>query len=250
LVPAWRIVCSWGVIALLGLVTAASRPAAVWGAPAADAATAVVVVDSPVAGSSVGGRGVLQGWAADPGSVSGSGVDRVEVYLDGERAGGTPLGSAAYGSPRADVARNLGAGRFVPSGFALPVALPPGPHTLYVYAHASDQPGDVGWSTPTTLALLVGTAGPLPNAGPSASALPPAHCLGIPAPFGVYGLETPQSYGAIYPTDVPFVFGNPAFWATYGAPAAPAYVDFTSGTVLPNAYFYQPRPARGIPIAC
>ena len=193
---------------------------------------------------------MLQGWAADPGQGAGAASTASRYYLDGERGSGTPLGSAAYGSPRPDVARNLGAGRFVPSGYALPLALPPGPHTLYVYAHASDQPADVGWSAPTALALLVGTAGPLPNAGPSASALPPAHCLGIPAPFGVYGLETPQSYGAIYPTDVPFVFGNPAFWATYGAPAAPAYVDFTNGTVLPNAYFYQPRPARGIPIAC
>jgi hypothetical protein len=235
---------------MLGLVTAASRPPAAQAAPAADATTAIVVVDTPAAGSSVDGRGVLRGWAADPAGASGSGVDRVEVYLDGERAGGNPLGSAAYGSPRPDVARNLGAGRFVQSGYALPLTLPPGPHTLYVYAHSSDQPGDAGWSAPTTLALLVGPAGPLANAVPSAPALPPAHCLGIPAPFGIYGLETPQSYGAIYPTDVPFVFGNPAFWATYGSPGAPAYVDFTSGTVLPNAYFYQPRPARGIPIAC
>src|SRR3954453_22541359 len=68
LAPAWRIVSSCGVIALLGLVTATSRPATAWSAPTADAATPLVVVDNPAAGSSVSGRGVLQGWAADPGS--------------------------------------------------------------------------------------------------------------------------------------------------------------------------------------
>ena len=73
----------------------------------------------------------------------------------------------------------------------------------------------------------------------------------MPTPFGPFGgLETPQSYGAIYPPDVPLVFGDPMFWLTYGNPNWPAYIDLQSGTVYTNSYFYQPRPARGIPIAC
>ena len=239
-----------GMVLGLGWGLGASFPGTVYGAPLGGADTVLVVVDSPPAGSSVGASGVLRGWAADPAVARGSGVDRVEAYLDGDRSSGVYLGTAAYGSPRPDVARNLGAARLGASGFALPLTLPPGPHTIYVYAHTAGQPSDAGWSDPTTVAVLVGAAGPRLAAGTAGPSLPPAHCIGIPAPFGVYGLETPQSYGAIYPTDVPFVFGDPAFWATYGAPGAPAYIDFGSGTVYPNAYFYQPRPARGIPIAC
>ncbi len=235
--------------------TLASMLAAGWSgrasaAPDGDAGTMVVVVDAPPAGSTVGAAGVVRGWAADPADPSGSGIDRVDVYLDGDRGSGTYLGAAAYGSPRPDVARNLGGARFAASGFALPVALPPGPHTLYVYAHDAGQPPDAGWSDPKTLTLLVGQGAPPVAAGGAAPSPPAAPCLGVPAPFGYYGLVTPQSYGAIYPTDVPLVFGDPAFWASYGSPGAPAYVDFGSGTVYPNAYFYQPRPARGIPIAC
>ena len=237
------------IVLMMGL---GLRVAPAAGAPLHDAQTVLVAVDNPAAGSNVGGSVVLRGWAADPASPRGTGVDRVDVYLNGEAGdGGTYLGAADYGLPRPDVARHLGAPRFGASGFALPLALPPGPHTLYVYAHASEGTADTGWSTPTTLALLVGAGSPRT---PS-PALPPPLCRGIPAPygggpFGAYPLETPQSYGAIYPTDVPFVFGNPAFWLTYGNPGAPAYIDFREGTVLPNSYFYQPRPARGIPVAC
>jgi hypothetical protein len=234
----------------LGCVLGARFPGAAYGAPLGDDSTVLVVVDSPPAGSSVGASGVVRGWAADPAAAGGSGVDRVEAYLDGDRSSGAYLGTAAYGSPRPDVARTLRAARFGASGFTLPLTLPPGPHTVYVYAHAVGQPSDAGWSDTTTLAVLVMAAGPRLASGSAGPSLPPAHCVGIPAPFGVYGLETPQSYGAIYPTDMPFVFGDPAFWATYGSPNAPAYFDFTTGTVYPNAYFYQPRPARGIPIAC
>jgi hypothetical protein len=209
-----------------------------------------IVVDSPAPGSRVGGPVVLSGWAADPTSASGTGVARVAVYGDGAAdAGGTYLGEARYGLARPDVARNLGAGRFQASGFALPLALPPGPHTLYVYAQPSG--GTEGaWSEPTVLALDAGPQAPRVVAQSPEPALPPAHCIGVPAPVGVYGIETPQSYGAVYPFDGPFVFGNPRFWLTYGSPGAPAYIDFAENTVYTNSYFYQPRPARGLPLAC
>jgi hypothetical protein len=213
----------------------------------ADEGSVRVVVDAPPAGSRVGGAVVVQGWAADPASASGTGVARVVVYVDGEAsAGGALAGEARYGLARPDVARALGAGRFQPSGFALPLTLPPGPHTLYVYAQPSGGEA-AGLSGPTVLAV---DAGPRVLAQSAEPALPPAHCAGVPAPFGVYGIETPQSYGAIYPYDMPFVFGNPRFWQTYGNPQAPAYVDFRDGTVYTNSYFYQPRPARGVPLVC
>ena len=218
-----------------------------WASPLADAASTLVVIDAP-RGGTTGTILEVRGWAADPTARSGTGVDRVEVYLDGERdAGGTRLGQATYGLQRPDIAAHLGSQQFLLSGYALQATVSPGPHTIYVYAHPSDQPPDEGWSAPTTLAVLVGPAGPRVVAG---QPLPP-HCAGVPVPYGgVYPVETPQSYGAIYPPDVPLVFGNPALWATYGNPNAPAYVDFRDGTVYLNSYFYQPRPARGIPIAC
>ena len=228
---------------LLGL---GSPPSILRAAPPADSTTILVVVDSPTPGGTVGSAVLLQGWAADPTSEQGTGVAGIHVYLDGERGAGRYLGRAQYGLPRPDVAQQLGAERYRTSGFALPLVLPPGPHTLYVYAQPSDPARAEEWSSAVPVALLVNPVA----AGTAAPALPPVHCAGLPAPFGVYPLETPQSYGAIYPTDVPFVFGDPWFWATYAHPAAPAYIDLRSGIVYPNAYFYQPRPARGIPLVC
>jgi hypothetical protein len=182
-------------------------------------------------------------------------VQRVVVYRDGAAdAGGAYVGEARYGLARADVAQALGAGRFAASGFALPLTLPPGPHTLYVYAQATDV-----WSDPLAVAFDAGPGAPVGAASPAApgpspqvvtGAPVPLHCLGLPTPFGPYsGLETPQSYGAIYPPDMPFVFGDPYFWLTYGNPNGPAYIDLQNGTTYTNSYFYQPRPARGIPLA-
>ncbi|HZS02041.1 MAG TPA: hypothetical protein VFE37_25210 [Chloroflexota bacterium] len=224
----------------VALASAAAAPPVARAAPQSDAGTVRVVVDLPAPGSRVPGPVLLQGWAADPASASGTGVQRVAVYRDGPvDGGGAYLGEARYGLGRADVARALGADRFAASGFALPLVLSPGSHTLYVYAQAGDA-----WSAPTTVALDIG---PQVVSGTP----PPPHCLGLPTPFGPFGgLETPQSYGAIYPPDVPFVFGDPAFWLTYGNPNGPAYIDLQSGTVYTNSYFYQPRPARGIPLAC
>jgi hypothetical protein len=228
------------VLALATGLLGGGWPVAAAAAPARDTDSVQVVVDAPVPGSRVAGPVVLQGWAADPASASGTGVQRVVVYRDGAAdAGGVYLGEARYGVSRGDVARALGAGRFAASGFALPLALPPGPHTLYVYAQAADA-----WSAPTLVAL---DAGPQVVTGSP----PPPRCLGLPTPFGPFrNLETPQSYGAIYPPDVPLVFGDPAFWLTYGNPNGAAYIDLQNGTVYTNSYFYQPRPARGIPIAC
>ncbi|HLH21932.1 MAG TPA: hypothetical protein VK066_05390 [Chloroflexota bacterium] len=227
------------LLALSAVLLAGAWPRVAAAAPAGGD-TVQVVVDTPAAGSHVAGPVLLQGWAADPASASGTGVRDVAVYADGPAdGGGAYLGEARYGLPRADVARALGAGRFAASGFALPLVLPPGPHTLYVYAETADAR-----SAPTLVAL---DAGPQVVSGTP----PPPHCLGLPTPVGPFGgLETPQSYGATYPPDVPLVFGDPAFWLTYGNPNGAAYIDLQSGTVYTNSYFYQPRPARGIPIAC
>src|SRR5262249_23410640 len=91
--------------ARLGLVTAAlllpgvdAAPAAA--APSSDAASTLIVIDAPRGGTTNTQLNV-SGWAADPRASSGTGVDKVEVYLDGEAgSGGTFLGPATYGLSR------------------------------------------------------------------------------------------------------------------------------------------------------
>src|SRR4051794_36495241 len=178
------------VLALAALVLGgAERPLMASAAPTRGADTVQIVVDAPVPGSRVAGPVLVQGWAADPASTSGSGVQRVAVYRDGPSdAGGAYLGEARYGQGRADVARALGASRFAASGFVLPVALPPGPHTLYVYAQSADA-----WSAPTTIALDAGPSGAGGAVAPATGGMgalpqpqivtgtpPPPHCLGMP----------------------------------------------------------------------
>ncbi len=114
---------------------------------AAQDSGAQVVVERPLPGTSISVQASISGWAVDP-SGPGSGVDAVHVYLDGEP--GQPrarfLGQASYGQPRPDVARTLGDARFTNSGFALLSELPPGTHSLFVYAHTAGAGAQEGWT--------------------------------------------------------------------------------------------------------
>ena len=86
------------------------------------------------------------------------------MYLDGERdAGGTRVGQATYGLQRPDVVGNLGSQQFLLSGFVLQTTVAPGPHTVYVYAHPSDQPANQGWTAPKQAAVMAVTGAPQPG---------------------------------------------------------------------------------------
>jgi hypothetical protein len=101
-------------------------------------------VDQPPQGSAIEGPVRLQGWAADPQSAAGTGVERIDIYLDGEiTTRGVPLGEVPYGESRQDVAAALAGqnedlrARFTRSGFAgfwSPAGIPPGQHSLTFYA--------------------------------------------------------------------------------------------------------------------
>jgi hypothetical protein len=109
-----------------------------------DGPTIQLNIDQPAQGSPVEAPVRLQGWAADPQSTVGSGVDRVDIYLDGEiTTRGVPLGEVAYGDSRPDVAAALGGqnederARFARSGFASfwnPAGIAAGTHSLTFYA--------------------------------------------------------------------------------------------------------------------
>jgi hypothetical protein len=179
-----------------GLLAIGVVPRPALAAPSADADSTLVVIDTPRGGNS-GPDLYVAGWAADPGSTAGTGVDRVDVYLDGEPGTGTLLGSATYGLQRPDVVANLGSSRFLLSGYAMTASVSPGPHTVYVYAHPSDQPRDQGWAAPKTAAVVVG--GPL-----AASAGPPGVLQG-PGPLSgvtnrLTGITGSYTLGAVPPT--------------------------------------------------
>ena len=88
--PGLRLAAVIALGLLAALPTAAAR---------ADAASTLVAIDTPRGGAS-STQLYVSGWAADPRSASGPGVDRLDVYLDGERdGGGTPLGRKAPRSP-------------------------------------------------------------------------------------------------------------------------------------------------------
>ena len=130
-----------------------------------------VVVDWPGNGAAITSPVTVLGWAVSGEGTRGTGVDAVSAYLDGPADVGTPLGRAAYGQARPDVALARGDGRYGPSGWALHAELPPGARTLFVYAHLADRPADEGWVGPWQIALQIdggpSVAGPTPREGPA-----------------------------------------------------------------------------------
>ncbi|MBM2812109.1 MAG: conserved repeat protein, partial [Chloroflexi bacterium] len=85
----------------------------------------VITIDRPAIEATVGeGQPiVVDGWTLDPRAPSGSGIDAVHVYLDGE-AGAAGIGVAAVGRPRPDVAAALGRPTAGNTGFSLDTRLP------------------------------------------------------------------------------------------------------------------------------
>jgi hypothetical protein len=143
-----------------------------------DGPTIRLKVDAPPQGSPVEGPVRLQGWAADPQATAGTGVERIDFYLDGEvTTRGQPLGELTYGDSRPDVAAALGGqnederARFARSGFSAfwsPAGIPPGTHSLTFYARG--PAGAVARSL--TLEIRPGASGTLgltPQPSPAAS---------------------------------------------------------------------------------
>src|SRR5579883_264453 len=126
------------------------------------AASTRVAIDRPASGATTQQRFTIMGGAVDPEST-GTGVDAVYVYLDGEAGHGYFLGAAEYGGDRPDVATQLGQPRYGPSGYQLQVEVPPGEHTLYVYARQrGGEPRQ--WSAPATVDVMAVADGTAPSA--------------------------------------------------------------------------------------
>jgi hypothetical protein len=195
---AWRIP---GLLLVAALALAGLRPPAALAAPQADAGSTVITIDSPPPDALGNMRLYMSGWAADPGNAQGTGVDRVEVYLDGPRdRGGIFLARAEYGQTRSDVARGLGNDRFARSGWRIEADVPPGQRAIYVYAHPADQPLGT-WAGPAVITYEARPGGPSPaqaNVAPTAPPGPPATGPAFQSSAWSWGAGYPYFSGGSY----------------------------------------------------
>jgi thermitase len=96
-----------------------------------------LTLEAPGRDSVVQGALTVNGWAVDTQAEAGSGVDQIEVYLDGPPGQGRALGPVRTGQARPDVARLLDRGGFGNAGFSVTAEVPSGVHTVYVRAHSA-----------------------------------------------------------------------------------------------------------------
>jgi len=123
------------------------------------AAGSHVTIEAPSNNGLVTQPFIISGWAADPGGVSATGVDAVNVYAYPGSLAATPIliNSTTYGAARPDVANYLGGSRFTPSGFSTTVtSLKPGTYVFAVFAHSTVT----GAWLPATRTIRIG-AGPV-----------------------------------------------------------------------------------------
>lgn len=83
----------------------------------------------------------VSGWSADFNFLDTTGIDRIEIYLNGPRGFGEFLGEANYGTERQDVATAFGRASYTNSGYSLNFdasKLEAGSeNTLYVYSFST-----------------------------------------------------------------------------------------------------------------
>jgi hypothetical protein len=155
-----------------------------------------LTIDSPSPGAGVvlGQTMTVGGWAVDPRSEAGPGIDQVQISVDAPPGASPRRLSARHGVSRPDVAQQLGRTDWTYSGFTvdLPVeGLVPGPHTLFVAAHT----GKGEWVVRTVPILVtpsfgaVGPAQPVNLSAPSLLVLQanpaPVHAVPPPPPAAI-----------------------------------------------------------------
>jgi hypothetical protein len=102
-----------------------------------------VFIDSLAQGATISGTVTVSGWAIDNITTIGTAISSVQVKVDG-----TPMGSASYGTPRADVCQAYPGRPGCPNvGFTYQLntaLLSAGMHTITVLATDSDASPDTG----------------------------------------------------------------------------------------------------------
>jgi hypothetical protein len=101
------------------------------------------VIAPPARASILAGPYSVSGTASDPAASSGSGVDRVQIFLDSRESGGQWLGDATLGSPGTN-------------GWQANVSLPTnntGVHAIFVYARSSVTGKETIVSVPVIISI-------------------------------------------------------------------------------------------------
>ncbi len=120
--------------------------------PAPPQARPMLAVDAPANNAVVPSNFAVQGWAADAGAPSGTGVDVVVVWAWPATGGSAILaGIANYGASRPDVGSYLGA-QFAATGYNVITTLPAGGYTLSIYAHSTVNGS---WNSPVNRVVTV-----------------------------------------------------------------------------------------------
>ncbi len=164
------------ILATFGVVGAAASQ---------DRPEAIIMVESPVAGVTVGPSDavIIAGWALDP-VGEGPGIDEIRVYIGGTQdEGGVAIGTALYGLPRPDVAEAYGRPDWVDVGYELtwfPGGMPAGVYPVVIYVH---QMADDSWTYALTSVGGTAVAGPEPAPQTPPLATPP-YAPVQPAPGG------------------------------------------------------------------
>lgn len=196
----------------------------------------LMTIDAPTSATPVmpDASGVMNvtGWAIDATSASGTGVDEVDVYLDGPAGQGIGLGSTRTFKDRSDVAAIYNA-QFANSGYEIPVNvsnIAPGAHTLFVYSIHNGNTLAVGTQTfvleePTATAANTPQPATATNTpSPSTTPIPPT---ATPSNTNVPPTATPAN------TPIPTATAHPISSST----AAPTATDSPMATAT-----MTPRP--------
>jgi hypothetical protein len=105
-------------------------------------------LDNPPAGATVTGTVSVGGFAVDVAAATGTGVNRVQIFLNGEYKG-----DAVYGRTRSDIAGVYGS-LFGPSGYDYQLNLSgvsAGPHTIEARARSSQTGTEASYTRVVTV---------------------------------------------------------------------------------------------------
>src|SRR4051812_44718741 len=99
MVPRATLMLLYALVAVLAATTGLVSSPGVGSVAAADASYPAGQFDAPADGATIVGSVDVSGWGLDAGAPTGTGVDRVQIYLDGALRG-----TASYRLSRADIA--------------------------------------------------------------------------------------------------------------------------------------------------
>jgi hypothetical protein len=136
-------------------------------------------LDAPAAGSTVSGGVSVHGWAIDVGAPDSSGVDLVEIIVDG-----VSRGPAVYGRDRADIGAAYGP-RFTRSGFLFMLdtaSVGGGAHSIEARARSTVSGASSTYRTSIQVSGPTAPVGPIPTPVPTRTPTAPTV---FPKQFGV-----------------------------------------------------------------